>query len=218
MKKLLIFSFIICCLFLTSCRDNTGSPTGGDTPTVDEGPKELELRELEIVSNGNDVIYLGETFTAKGYDVNLVYRIVGSQGETEKVPCENYVIDDSNVNYEKIGTYSVVFTARVKSRVLKKAVNIKAEEYTGANIKIGQKDLSSINTVIYLIYTNGTYENGELVVTEERKRSGYELDTSFVDVTKAGQYPVYVTYQESYDVNGQKIDVVVKTFFLVTVE
>jgi len=236
MKKLLIFSFIICCLFLTSCRDNTDGPTGGDTPTVDEGPKELELRELEIVSNGNDVIYLGETFTAKGYDVNLVYRIVGSQGETEKFPCENYVIDDSNVNYEKIGTYSVVFTARVKSRVLKKAVNIriadsrlielginhlygiKAEEYTGANIKIGQKDLSSINTVIYLIYTNGTYENDELVVTEERKRSGYELDTSFVDVTKAGQYPVYVTYQESYDVNGEKIDVVVKTFFLVTVE
>lgn len=234
MKKFKLFSFIMCCLLLTSCINNTNQPTEG--PTEDDGPKVLELRELEVVHNGNDVIYLGETFTAEGYDINLVYRIVGSDGETEKVACENYVIDDSNVNYEKIGTYQVTFIARVGSRVLKKPVNIriadsrlielginhlygiKAEEYTGANIKIGQTDLSSINTVIYLIYTSGVYENDELVVTEERKRSGYELDTSAVDVTKAGKYPVYVSYKESYDVEGEKIEIVVKTFFLVTVE
>ena len=108
------------------------------------------------------------------------------------------------------------------SRLIELGINhlygIKAEDYTGANIQIGQTDLSSINTVIYLIYTSGQYENGELVITEERKRSGYELDTSAVDVSKAGQYPVYVSYKESYDVNGEQVDVTVKTFFLVTVE
>ena len=130
----------------------------------------------------------------------------------------------------------MVFSARVKNKVLKKPVNIriadsrlielkirhlygiKAEDYTGANIKVGQTNLSSVNTVVYLIYATGEYENGELVLNEERKRSGYEIDYSQVNVEVAGEYPVYISFKESYDVDGESIEIVVKNFFLVTVE
>ena len=230
MRKLrFLVGVIFCCFVLASCNNSNNS--GGDEPE-----KELELRELEVIDNNNDVIYLGETFTGEGYDVNLVYRVINGAGEKVKVECTNYVIDDSAVDYETIGTYQVVFIARVKNKVFKKPVNIriadsrlielkinhlygiKAEDYTGANIKVGQSDLSGVDTVVYLIYTEGHYENGELVTTEVRKRSGYELDKSNVDVTKPGEYPVYVSFKESYNVDGETIEVVVKTFFLVTVE
>ena len=236
MKKSFILLMMVLSLFMVGCNNGNENNPSTEHPPVENEEKVLELRELEVLDNGNNVVYLGETFTAKGYDINLVYRVVGSKNEYEKVKCENFNIDDSNVNYEKLGTYQVVFSVRVKNRILKKPVTIriadsrlielkirhlygiKAEDYTGANIKVGQTDLSGVNTVVYLIYTSGEYENDELVLSEERKRSGYELDYSEVNVNVAGEYPVYISYKESYDVDGETIEVVVKTFFLVEVE
>lgn len=237
--KIMLFSILGMCLLLTACKENNNpGGNGGTPPEVPDEEEVLEIKELEIVSNGNEVIYLGETFTAEGYDINLVYRIVGSGGETKKVKCENYTIDDSLVDYEKMGTYQVTFIARVKNVVLKKPVTIriadsvlieagiehlygiKALEYTGSDISIGEDDFSNITTVVYLIYTNCTYENGELVLTEERIFEGVKYDTSFINSSVPGQYPVYVSLEEPkiYDVNGEKITVDVKTFFLVTVK
>ena len=237
MKKLKFISYLllgICCIsFLMAC-DKTETPN--ETPN--ETDKVLELKELEVIHNGHNVIYLGEKFTAEGYDINLVYRVVGSGGEEERVKCENYAIDDSMVDYDQVGTYVVTFIARVNNIVFKKVVNIriadsvlieagiehlygiKALDYTGSDIALGETDFSNITTVVYLIYTKCEYENGELVLEEKRAFSGIKYDTSFIDSTKPGQYPVYVSLEEpiTYEVNGEQIIVNVKTFFLVTVK
>ena len=59
----------------------------------------------------------------------------------------------------------------------------------------------------------GVYENDELVKISEEISSGYELDTTSVDVSKAGQYPVYVTLSETYD----SVTITVRTFFILVV-
>lgn len=235
-----IFSFLslfLLALTLVGCNNDENSGGNGDGGQTPPEEKVLEIKELEVNHNNNNVIYLGDTFTGEGYEVFIVYRVVGGNGETEKVPCENYTIDDTYVDYETIGSYTVTFTARVKSRVLKRSVTIriadnrlielgiehlygiKAEEYTGNNLKVGQTNFDDVVTAVYLIHTKCEYDaSGELIVTETRKRSGYTIDYSKVDTSTPGQYPVYVSFSESYDVSGETITVEVTTFFVVTVE
>lgn len=234
LSLMLVFLFL---LGLVSCGENETTTPTPEEPTIDLGDYELELKELKIVHNDCNVIYLGEKFTAEGYDILIVYRIKDSGGESIEVECTNYTIDDSRVDYSKIGSYQVIFTARVGNVVFKKAgtiriaesflcekginhlYGIKADEYTGANINIGQTDFSDVDIAsVYLIYTEGKYNGEELLTTEVKKRSGYKLDYSHIDSSKAGSYPVYVSYSEQYEVDGEIIDVTVETFFIVVVE
>lgn len=230
-KTKLIFLFILMLTLFVSCGEQT--PEG---PNKEE-TETLEVKEIKIVHNDHNVIYLGDKFTAEGYDVFIVYTIVNSGGKTKEVKCENYTIDDSRVDYSKKGSYQVTFVARVKNRVFKRNATIriaesylcelgikhlygiKADEYSGADLTIGQTDFSSVDIAnVYLIYTEGKYEGTELITTEEKKRNGYELDFSAIDTSKAGSYPVYVRFTESYDVNGEAITVTVETFFIVNVK
>ena len=96
---LVLFLIVLCIISIVSCSNKDDS--NGEKDNF-EPERILELKEIEINPNGNDVIYLGETFNSEGYDIYFVYRVVGSAtGEVEKVKCEHFYYEDYKVNYEK---------------------------------------------------------------------------------------------------------------------
>lgn len=256
MKKIFLPLLILslCALFsLSACKTETDTPDIPDTPDVPDTPDDpgtdtpenpdpvptgpIIVVGLEVKDNGKNVIYLGQTFTGAGYEVNMVYQQANALDSENpiytKVLIENFIIDDSKVNYRQEGTYKVTITGRDRTVVAKQEVTIRIAtsvladlgvnhvygikaSYTGNNLAIGATDFSAIVPTVYLIKTNGTIENGELVTTEERIRSGFVLDTTQVDTTKAGTYPVYVSYTAHYNEAGG-VDITVDTFILVTV-
>ena len=63
------------------------------------------------------------------------------------------------------------------------------------------------------VYTENKYENGELVKVNKAIESGYKLDTSAVNTSVAGSYPVYVSYSEKVG----EVEISVETFFILIV-
>lgn len=201
---------------------------------LDDG-KRRSAESLRVYANGNNVIYFGDTFTAKGYDVYMVYYEYDNIGDPNlpqhtAVKIENFSIDTSKVNYLKEGDYVVRITGRVRgdSATSTIIITIKADRYESLGVKhlygirctstISGKVGMSVSDIkpmdVYAIYTENKYENGELVLIEEKIRSNYVLNTDEVNVQKAGQYPVYVSLTEDY--NGTSITV--RTMFILNVE
>ncbi|MDE5714534.1 MAG: hypothetical protein K2I42_00200 [Anaeroplasmataceae bacterium] len=201
---------------------------------LDDG-KAKTARNLRIYDHGNDTIYFGDTFTAEGYEVFMQFEETelmlegGSQYSLYKL--ETFTIDDSKVNYYKEGTYTVNITGRVREVAFTSTIfiNVKADRYESLGVKhlMGIK-CNSYMTVpvgstkdavtpdgVYLIYTENKYENNELVLIEERIRSGYTVTgLDDIDFSKAGKYPVYVSFSETYG----EVKIEVKTFFTLTIE
>lgn len=264
MKKIIFgFLILLCSLSLIGCKKKNDKPDTPDDPGInnpdnpndnpdtpdvkyeqpegypypethlDDG-KERSILGLTIVDNGNNTIYLGDTFTAEGYGVFMTYmesdHIGTNLPSRTVVKIDNFTFDDSKVNYQKEGTYTVTFYGRVNTdfRTAPATITIKADryEYLGVEhlfgIKCDTKVTGSVGMSkdqikpqnVYLIYTENKYVNGELITREERTRSDYTLNTDFVDVTKAGSYPVYIECSKEY--NGVKITV--KAFFELTLQ
>lgn len=205
---------------------------------LDDGKRRTPYA-LKVYDNGNNVVYFGDKFTAEGYVVKFVYQELDNMGKTDEngnklplfsaVTLENFSVDDSKVNYRKEGKYSVKITGRVRSDVLSLNVfiNVKADKYEKLGVKhliglscdefvncaVGTDISSVIPSELYAIYTENKYENDELVKISEKIRSGYKLDTTGVDTNTAGQYPVYVSYSETYG----EVTITVSTFFILVV-
>lgn len=199
---------------------------------LDDGKRRAPYT-LKIYSENENIIYFGERFTGEGYVVKFVYEEYENMGTTlppfSAVTLTKFSFDDSKVDYRKEGRYVVKITGRVRSDVLSVniIVTVKADkyEYLGVKHLMGLScdeyvnfalggDVASIKpSNLYAIYTENQYENDELVKISEEISSGYELDTTSVDVSKAGQYPVYVTLSETYD----SVTITVRTFFILVV-
>ena len=198
-----------------------------------EDGKRRSAYVLKVYDNGNNVVYFGEKFTGEGYVVKFVYEELDNMGTGlplfSAVTLTNYGIDDSKVDYRKEGRYPVKITGRVGSDILSINIfiNIKADRYEYLGVKhlyglscdefVNCAVGSSVETVVpselYAIHTENKYENDELVKTNTRIRSGYTLDTSLVDTNVAGNYPVYVSYSETYG----EVTITVSTFFILVV-
>ncbi len=243
MKKIL---FGICGVFLVlslfGCKkDQPEEPK--PEPTIDDAMiypetnlddgKKRSAEALRIYSHGNDVVYFGETFTAEGYEVYMVYYEYDNIGKPDlptrtAVKIENFSIDTSKVNYLKEGTYIVRITGRVRSDSATSniSITVKADRYeslgtkhlyglkcaTNISGKVGMSKSDIKPMDVFAIYTENKYENGELVLEEERLRSGYTINTDSVDVSKAGEYPVYLEFSAEYG----ETKITVKTFFILT--
>ena len=199
---------------------------------LDDGKRRTPYA-LKVYDNGNNVVYFGDKFTGEGYVVKFVYQELDNMGTDlplfSAVTLEHFTIDDSKVDYRKEGKYSVKITGRVRSDVLNLNVfiNVKADRYESLGVKhlfglscdefvncaVGSDISTVIPSELYAIYTENKYENDELVKIPEKIRSGYTLDTEGVDTTKAGQYPVYVSYSETYG----EVTITVSTFFILVV-
>ena len=199
---------------------------------LDDGKRKSPYA-LKVYSENENIIYFGEKFTGEGYTVKFIFEEFDNIGTNlplfSAITLTNFSFDDSRVDYRKEGSYVIKITGRVRSDVLSAniIVTVKADKYEYLGVKhiIGLScdefvnfgvggDISTIApSELYAIYTENKYENEELVKISEKVSSGYELDTTAVDTTKAGQYPVYVTMTETYD----GVSITVKTFFILVV-
>ena len=224
-------------------RNKTETPTEDQKTQQgkDENYVETDLEDgkrrtpyaLKVYDNGNNIVYFGEKFTAEGYVVKFVYQELDNMGTDlplfSAVTLSNFTVDDSKVDYRKEGKYSVKITGRVRSDVLSLNIfiTVKADKYEYLGVKhliglscdefvncsVGSDVASIIPSELYAVYTENKYENDELVKISEKIRSGYELNTDSVDTSKAGQYPVYVSYSETYG----EVVITVSTFFILVV-
>lgn len=204
---------------------------GVDPSEIDPYDPEVSLDGLQIVSNGNNIVYFGDVFTGEGYEVSIVLTKDNpsdpEQAFYKSIQIENYSIDDSKVNYYVEGTYDVTIQARYLSYVAQDTTKIivKADRYESLGVKhlyavkcaeeiVATKAEDVKPSDVYAIYTENEYKNGELVLIEERKRSGYVLEgVEDVDFTTPGRYVVYLSLTESYGATT----VTVQTFFVVVV-
>lgn len=199
---------------------------------LDDGKRKSPYA-LKVYSENENVIYFGERFTGEGYIVKFIFEEFDNIGTGlplfSALTLTNFSFDDSKVDYRKEGSYVVKITGRVRSDVLSTNIIVKVKadkyEYLGVKHLIGLScdefvnftiggDVASIKpSNIFAIYTENQYEDNELVKISEQISSGYEIDTTSVDVTKAGQYPVYVTLTETYG----SVTITVSTFFILVV-
>lgn len=223
----------------TPTPDPTPTPTPDPTPTPTPDPEPIGEKEfvgMEVLDNGHSTIYLGEKFTAEGYTIQMVYAQEDANDAENPiyttVVLDKFNIDDSKVDYRNVGYYEVTITGRDHNIIASETTTIKLSDsplseqgiehiygikatFNGIVALNSDKSLIKPSSVT-LISTSGQYENGEIVTTESTLRSGYVLDSSFVDTTKIGTYPVYLSYEKSYQECGG-VTVKVSTFFLVTV-
>ena len=199
---------------------------------LDDGKRKSPYA-LKVYSDGGNVIYFGNRFTGEGYTVKFLFEEFDNIGTNlplySAVTLTNFSFDDSKVDYRKEGTYVVKITGRVRSDVLTTNIIVKVKadkyEYLGVehllglssdefvDFKVGGDVTQVIPSNLYAIYTENKYENEELVKNSKKVTEGYVLDTSCVDVTKAGQYPVYVSLSETYG----DVTITVSTFFVLVV-
>lgn len=248
MKKIIVGLFALLLTFaMTGCKKDKGDDKGGEikdsiyeTPegypfpkTIFNDGKNREIQTMSVVDNGNNVVYLGDRFTAEGYDVYMIYTEMDHIGTDlplrTATKIENFTFDDSRVNYQKEGTYSVNFYGRVETefRTVASSIKVKADryEYLGEKHLFGIKCASEFTSNVgitkdqirpqdvYLIYTENKYDTfGELITEEEFTRNDYTINTEFVDTTKAGSYPVYIECSKTYG----DVTITVKTFFILT--
>ncbi len=193
------------------------------------------LREpagLKVVSNGHDVIYIGDTFTGEGYDAYVTYKELDNEGNEElpQITCykiDSFSVDDSRVDYQTVGTYYVDFRGRYKAdyQTTSAPITIKADRYESLNVehiigikcapliqgKVGMKKEAIMADRVFIVLTENKYDDlGELITKEQMIRSGFTLNTDAVDVTKPGKYPVYVEYSRTYG----ETTITVQTFFV----
>lgn len=226
----------------TKDKTETKEPTKSEEDYIETDLDDGKRRTpyvLKVFDNGNNIIYFGEKFTGEGYVVKFVYEELDNMGKTDEngnklplfsaVTLSNYGIDDSKVDYRKEGRYPIKISGRVGSDILTVNIfiTIKADKYEYLGVKhlyglscdefvncaIGTDASSVIPSELYAIYTENVYENDELVKIPEKIRSGYTLDTSKVDTNTAGQYPVYVSYSQTYG----EVTITVSTFFILIV-
>ncbi len=209
------------------------TPEGYPFPQTNfEDGRNREPSGLAVVHNGHDVIYIGDTFTGEGYDVYITYTELDNEGNEAlpQVTCyklDSFSIDDSRVNYQKTGTYYVDFRGRYKAdyQTTSSPITIKADRYESLKVKhligikcspliqgkVDMKKESITADMVYIVLTENKYDDlGELITEEQMIRSGYQLNTDAVDVTKPGKYPVYVEYSRTYG----ETTITVQTFFV----
>lgn len=195
---------------------------------LDDG-KERIVQGLTINDGGHNIIYLGDRFTAEGYSVFMTYLESDHTGTNlpsrTAMKIEDFSFDDTKVNYQKEGTYTVTFYGRIRTdfKTATADITIKADRYEYLGVehlfgikcdtkligKVGMdpKDIKPQN--VFLIYTENKYENGELVTKEVKTRSDYRVNADSVNVNEAGSYPVYVEWSKDYN----DVTITVKTFF-----
>ncbi|MDE6013679.1 MAG: hypothetical protein K2G50_01895, partial [Anaeroplasmataceae bacterium] len=171
------------------------TPEGYPFPkTIFNDGKTRQIQNLTVVDNGNNIVYLGDRFTAEGYGVYMVYMEMDHVGT--KLPVrtatkiENFTFNDSRVNYQKEGTYTVTFYGRVDTefRTVAASIIVKADryEYLGEKHLFGIKCASEFTSNVgiskdqirpqdvYLIYTENKYDTfGELITEEVFTRNDY---------------------------------------------
>ena len=170
MKKMIkVFWVVLLLLAMAACDSNEDSTT----------------YEVLVNENIQTVFIVGDSFTAKSY-----FTIKGSDNST--ITIEDSMIDTSNVDMTKAGTFDISITFEGQTKKVTITVNEKPVTYTiEINDEISPKILknsSNIDFTKYFIITDSNNKN--IPVTNAM------LNLNELNLNKAGTYNISITYKD----------------------
>lgn len=201
---------------LDSVVDYSGFPDI-DMEAVEEGG--LILSSISIdTTKGKANYYVGEKFTTEGMVVyaNYIQMVNGSpQGSSKEVT--NYFYDDSKIDMNKVGTYTVEFKYREGSSVFVYPLTVNVTPSYLADLGLEYlAGLEPENTVINVSYNSSNFDpkkittfkkkymigtNDGIVETKVEDMTTADLENlkveSTVNTAKKGKYTVYYSYDTS---------------------
>ena len=170
MKKMIkVFWVVLLLLAMAACGSNEDSTT----------------YEVLVNENIQTVFIVGDSFTAKNY-----FTIKGSDNST--ITIEDSMIDTSNVDMTKAGTFDISITFEGQTKKVTITVNEKPVTYTiEINEEISPKILknsSNIDFTKYFIITDSNNKNIPVLETM--------LDISQVNLNEVGTYKVILSFND----------------------
>lgn len=170
MKKMIkVFWVVLLLLAMAACGSNEDSTT----------------YEVLVNENIQTVFIVGDSFTAKSY-----FTIKGSDNST--ITIEDSMIDTSNVDMTKAGTFDISITFEGQTKKVTITVNEKPVTYTiEINDEISPKILknsSNIDFTKYFIITDSNNKNIPVLETM--------LDISQVNLNEVGTYKVILSFND----------------------
>lgn len=170
MKKMIkVFWVVLLLLAMAACGSNEDSTT----------------YEVLVNENIQTVFIVGDSFTAKSY-----FTIKGSDNST--ITIEDSMIDTSNVDMTKAGTFDIFITFEGQTKKVTITVNEKPVTYTiEINDEISPKILknsSNIDFTKYFIITDSNNKNIPVLETM--------LDISQVNLNEVGTYKVILSFND----------------------
>ncbi|HHT99051.1 MAG TPA: hypothetical protein GXZ79_03115 [Acholeplasma sp.] len=170
MKKMIkVFWVVLLLLAMAACGSNEDSTT----------------YEVLVNENIQTVFIVGDSFTAKSY-----FTIKGSDNST--ITIEDSMIDTSNVDMTKAGTFDIFITFEGQTKKVTITVNEKPVTYTiEINEEISPKILknsSNIDFTKYFIITDSNNKNIPVLETM--------LDISQVNLNEVGTYKVILSFND----------------------
>lgn len=217
-----LFSLLLLCVicFFVSCKTKEpDEPSKGDEPTI-ELRKALDNIELDTASVKKDY-YLGQTFDSTGLKVTANF----TNNTTEDVT-SNAVIDSKSFDTNALGQYLIIVSYTYEGRVRTNNFSVNVKTILENNIK----HLVGLDVITDPIDKKFEYSIGEEVdltgvslsavysdkTTTVLTLEDVSVDKSGIDKTKAGNYLVVFSLNDSYTFEGVTQEVTVKNFLLVS--
>ncbi len=200
-------------------------------------------------SNVQNVFYFGDKFNSDGLSVknNFVQVFSDNTRSSISYTAENFSVDSSEVDLNKVGTYPVTVTSRSGTTIRKQSYNVVVKSnpyddvkglsyFSGLEVKYSGEDqfektykvqdsFSMDNISLVTKVRKVTIdENGEKVETDVNMRTSYlTIDTSNIPVdsngklTTRGVFQIKYSYIQKLTINGKEVQNKIETFTLIHV-
>lgn len=212
-------------------------------PTIDMEAMQIGQKVLSSISidasKGKVKYYVGEKFTTEGMVVkaNYVQMIDGSnQGSASEI--SSYFYDDSKVDMNKAGTYTVEFKYREGDKVMTYPLTITVTHSYLADLGVEYlAGLEPVETVIE-VAKNSTFDAKKVATFKKKYMKGTDagvIETKTEDMTdaditslkvestvntaKSGKYTVYYTYDASVTLEDNTVyNYTLRSFVVIVVK
>lgn len=200
-------------------------------------------------SNVQNVFYFGDKFNSDGLSVknNFVQVFSDNTRSSISYTAENFSVDSSEVDLNKVGTYPVTVTSRSGTTIRKQSYNVVVKSnpyddvkglsyFSGLEVKYSGEDQFektykvqdsfSIDNISLVAKVRKVTidENGEKVETDANMRtSNLTIDTSNIPVdsngklTTRGVFQIKYSYIQKLTINGKEVQNKIETFTLIHV-
>ena len=154
------------------------------------------VKESDLyVENNQPVINASDIRTPSDVEVDFLKNVSATDKEDGNI--SNYITYETNINYDKPGTYKVTYTVSDKQKFsVSKTVNVIVEEASAPKIDFEDLEVSQ--------YTEVDYLSGVAVIDKDSDIISKVQYTKTVDTTKLGTYKVTYTVTNSRNKTATK--------------
>lgn len=188
-KTILIFLLCLFTFVFTSCSLFENKTEKND---------EYEFA-LNVFVEGNDSFYLKEKITEE-------WKLYCKENESKKY-IDNFTIDYSSVNINKIGNYKITFYFEENNKKMYtiKYIDIIENPVVGIDVdgkfEFEKGNFETLSWKYYLILKSGK---------KEELNTSFSTDVSSVNINEAGTYQVTFTYKDNETIHLLTKDIVIK--------